>query len=281
MASCGGGSQPLASGGPGPRPPGTTTWLREARCTDPGNAGDGSAAPGEKSPRWSAERRASRVTGRKAPRKRLAYRVISAFTRVCDAHDTPHGCLARTRTFLGAPPTPRFGVSEATMQNPDANASRERDGLFDMVNFESAAPAFVIAGLDTPRGLTPLTWSSPAVTGAGSRSCANKAAMTAKTPNARTKRKARLRPFPVFVLFRPVISGKPGRPGRRRGAPVSCFHPGACGETRTTGLCPAVLFSPVIYRDRRRRQLAAPLFRNASSADTAVLSVAKSCAICS
>src|SRR6266478_9544669 len=74
-----------------------------------GNAGDGSAAPGEKSPRWSAEKRASRVTGREAPRRRLAYRVISAFTRVFDAHDTPHGCLARTRTFLGAPPTPRSG----------------------------------------------------------------------------------------------------------------------------------------------------------------------------
>src|SRR5262249_31114835 len=34
------------------------------------------------------------VMGRKAPRKRLAYRVISAFTRVFDAHDTPHGCSA-------------------------------------------------------------------------------------------------------------------------------------------------------------------------------------------
>jgi len=46
-----------------------TTWLRGARCTDPGgNAGDGSAAPGRKSPRWSAERRASRVMGRAAPR---------------------------------------------------------------------------------------------------------------------------------------------------------------------------------------------------------------------
>src|SRR5262249_14034785 len=30
---------------------------------------------GQKPPRWSAERRASRVMGRKAPRKRLAYRV--------------------------------------------------------------------------------------------------------------------------------------------------------------------------------------------------------------
>jgi hypothetical protein len=35
-----------------------------------------------------------RYMGRKAPRKRLAYRVISAFTRVFDAHDTPHGCSA-------------------------------------------------------------------------------------------------------------------------------------------------------------------------------------------
>src|SRR6516165_12570613 len=51
----------LASGGPGSRPPGTTTRLRGARSTDPGHAGAGSAAPGEKSPRWSAERRASRV----------------------------------------------------------------------------------------------------------------------------------------------------------------------------------------------------------------------------
>src|SRR6516162_10365920 len=57
-----------------PRPPGTTTWLRGARCTDPGHAGDGSATPGEKSPRWSAERRASRV--------------ISAFTRVLTRYGT-------------------------------------------------------------------------------------------------------------------------------------------------------------------------------------------------
>src|ERR1700730_4495755 len=76
------------------RPPGTTTWLRGPRSTNPDHAGDGSAAPGEKSPRWSAERRASRVMGRKAPRKRLAYRVMSAFTRVFDAHDTPNECSA-------------------------------------------------------------------------------------------------------------------------------------------------------------------------------------------
>ncbi len=49
-----------APGGPGPRPPGTTTWPRGARSTDPEAMPEPrSAAPGQKSPRWSAERRAS------------------------------------------------------------------------------------------------------------------------------------------------------------------------------------------------------------------------------
>src|SRR5262245_26675694 len=50
------------------------------------NAADGSAAGRHKSPRWSAERRASYVTGRKAPRKRLA----------CCVTARPTECLART-----------------------------------------------------------------------------------------------------------------------------------------------------------------------------------------
>src|SRR5712692_1144804 len=49
-----------APGGPGPRPPGTTTWPRGARCTDPEEMPEMEARdPGRKSPRWSAERRAS------------------------------------------------------------------------------------------------------------------------------------------------------------------------------------------------------------------------------
>src|SRR6266508_2523520 len=48
----------------------------------------------------------------------------------------PPGASPSTRTFLGAPPTPRFGVSEATSQTPGANAPRERDGLFDIVRWE-------------------------------------------------------------------------------------------------------------------------------------------------
>src|SRR5262249_25290571 len=52
---------------------------------------------GPKPPRWSAERRASRVMGRKAPRKRLACRGESAFTRVF------HALRHAPRVFRRAP----------------------------------------------------------------------------------------------------------------------------------------------------------------------------------
>jgi len=59
------------------------------------------------------------VMGRKAPRKRLACRVMCR----------PNGCFAGTRTSLGAPPTPRLGVGEATMQTPGAKTRRGNDGV--------------------------------------------------------------------------------------------------------------------------------------------------------
>src|SRR6516164_4333917 len=49
----------------------------ELAVTDPAQMPGREARPrSPKPPRWSAERRASRVMGRKAPRKRLAYRVM-------------------------------------------------------------------------------------------------------------------------------------------------------------------------------------------------------------
>src|SRR5262249_19000876 len=39
-------------------------------------------------------------------------------------YGVPHGCFARTPTFLGAPPPPRFGVSEAKSQTPGADMRR-------------------------------------------------------------------------------------------------------------------------------------------------------------
>src|ERR1700755_3545084 len=71
------------SGGAGHRPPVITTWLRGASLHGSGgNAGDGSAAPGRKSPRWSAERRASRVMGRAAPHQRGWSRLANATTEI-------------------------------------------------------------------------------------------------------------------------------------------------------------------------------------------------------
>src|SRR5262245_26725409 len=54
----------------------------------------------------------------------------------------PTGVPPSTRTFLGAPPTPRFGVSEAKVANPGRkSAPRERDGLFDIVRRSASAVA--------------------------------------------------------------------------------------------------------------------------------------------
>jgi len=77
VASCGGGSHPLVSGGPGSRPPGTTTWLRGARCTDPEAMPETEARARVKNRHGGAprgERPASRDARRLA--RRLACRVI-------------------------------------------------------------------------------------------------------------------------------------------------------------------------------------------------------------
>src|SRR5262245_5689605 len=39
----------------------------------------------------------------------------------------PTGVPLSTRTFLGAPPTPRFGVDEARMQTPGAKTRRGKE----------------------------------------------------------------------------------------------------------------------------------------------------------
>src|SRR3982075_532341 len=75
-----------------------------------GNAGDGSAAPGRKSPRWSAERRASRVMGRAAPHSRGS---VASRTR-----DN------RTSAPVGAPPTPLRVGREWIETNPGATTRR-------------------------------------------------------------------------------------------------------------------------------------------------------------
>jgi hypothetical protein len=102
----------------GLRPPGTKTWVRGARCNRSGaNAGERSAAPEPKTA--TVERREASV-----PRH--------GTQGASQAPGTPRygvltGVPPSTRTFLGAPPTPRFGVSEAKSQTPGRkNAPRER-----------------------------------------------------------------------------------------------------------------------------------------------------------
>ena len=48
-------------------------------------------------------------------------------------HGMSNGCLARTRTFLGAPPTPRLGERSKDAKPGRKYAPWERDGLFDIV----------------------------------------------------------------------------------------------------------------------------------------------------
>ena len=109
---------------------------KPAEASATAGAGDGSAAPGEKSPRWSAERRASRVMGRKAPRKRLACRVISAFTRVFDARWHAPRVFRRAPERLSALRPPLGSGERSKVANPGRkNAPRERDGLFDIVRW--------------------------------------------------------------------------------------------------------------------------------------------------
>src|SRR5262249_16965841 len=101
----GGGANPCAPGSPGSRPPGTTTWLRGARCTDPkanarrcraaGAEGDGSAAPRPKIA--TVERREASVPRHGTQGASLGAwhaaakaRLRASFTR----YGTPHGCSA-------------------------------------------------------------------------------------------------------------------------------------------------------------------------------------------
>src|SRR3954469_22966817 len=103
-----------------------------------GNAGDGSAAPGRKSPRWSAERRASRVMGRATPHKRGSSRLANATT---------------TQVRLSALRPPLHSGMDAkgkerTRTQQRAAGTKKRT-LFDIVN-RDAGQRFIEPRLRTP-----------------------------------------------------------------------------------------------------------------------------------
>src|SRR5215475_12257564 len=125
-------------------------------------------------------------------------------------YGVPSRVLRRAPERFSALRPPLDSGSVKQVKNPGRrNAPRERDGLFDMVKCEYAAPAFVIAGLDK-RSL------QPGADGSRLKIMREQGCDDGKDAR-RTKRKAGLRPLPVLVLFRPVISGKPSRPDRREG----------------------------------------------------------------
>src|SRR5215467_1618938 len=79
---------------------------------------------------------------------------------------------------------------------------------------------------------------------------ASKACESDEDAQAGTSRKARLRPFPVFVLFCPVIAGRLGRPDGRRARPFPVFFLVVYGDITGARLWRVPCFSPVIYRPR-------------------------------
>src|SRR5262249_1249034 len=124
-------------GGEGNRPSGTTTWPRGARCRQfRRKCRKPKRIPAQK--RHGGAPRGARpfAEGRKAPRKRLACRARSAFTRVFDAgsprraFDAAGRTGARnTRAALGAP----LPLGSGTDPRLGPLAPRERIGLFDIV----------------------------------------------------------------------------------------------------------------------------------------------------
>src|SRR5947199_10865624 len=113
-----------APGGTGPRPPGTTTRTRGARCDRSGsNSGEGSAGPEPKTA--TVERREASVPrmGRKAPRQAPGLPRYVQAPRVPRKH--PYDSRRSAHPFKG--------VREAKKQNPGAkNAPREGERLFTL-----------------------------------------------------------------------------------------------------------------------------------------------------
>ena len=124
VASCGSGSQPLPREVRDPRPLGTTTRTRGARCDRSGsNSGEGSAGPEPKTA--TVERREASVPrmGRKAPRQAPGLPRYVQAPRVPRKH--PYDSRRSAHPFKG--------VREAKKQNPGAkNAPREGERLFTL-----------------------------------------------------------------------------------------------------------------------------------------------------
>src|SRR4029078_6720537 len=105
------------SGGPGHRPPGTTTWLRGARWTDPAGMAEMEARPPAEN-RHGGAPRGERPASWDAPHPAGCGPVAS------------HERDKRNSAPVGAPPTPPRGMDVITRTKPGrSNAPRERTTL--------------------------------------------------------------------------------------------------------------------------------------------------------
>src|SRR5512144_1287462 len=99
------------SGGPGHRPPGMTTWLRGARCTDPEAMPEMEARPPAEN-RHGGAPRGERPASWDAPHPAGCGQVA------------PHPRDNRTSAPVGAPPAPRSGWTRRSRTPPGRKTRR-------------------------------------------------------------------------------------------------------------------------------------------------------------
>src|ERR1700730_2120198 len=108
--------------------------------------------------------------------------------------------------------------------------------------------------MDSPcfqRAVQPSPWAAARGDDEKAAFMPNEAATTAKTPKARTRRKARLHLFPVLALFRPVIAASQATPTDAGKRPFPVFLPCLTGKSPAPGCvrCPVfLLLFTGIYR---------------------------------
>src|SRR3981081_1763186 len=109
------------SGGPGHRPPGITTWLRGARCTDPEGRPEMEARPPAEN-RHGGAPRGERPASWDAP-------------RLTSAEVAPRKRDNNTSAPVGAPPAPLLGWVRRDKDKPGAErvAGTKNTALFDIV----------------------------------------------------------------------------------------------------------------------------------------------------
>ena len=115
VASCGSDSQPPPPGGTGPRPPGTTTRTRGARCDRSGsNSGEGSAGP---------EPKIATVERREAGVPRMGTQGASLGAWPAALRASPTGA-SQAPDDSRRSATPSIGVAKPKFQTPGAKTRR-------------------------------------------------------------------------------------------------------------------------------------------------------------